>query len=103
MSDAPDGGQVLSWDAGNTQLVWIDDGSARGLTAGATLPASPVDDQLFLFSAGAGSQTLTYESDGTTAITVVYRGYMFEYDSNDSKWLQVAGDDLPHPNALPAT
>ena len=75
-------------------------GSGSGLAADAAFPASPSDDDLFLFNDAATGLSDAYDFDGTTAITTAARGDVFKYVASASGWVrQAAGfnlsDDVP--------
>ena len=70
-------------------------GSGSGLAADAAFPASPSDDDLFLFNAAATGLSDAYDFDGTTAITTAARGDVFKYVVSATGWVrQTAGFNL---------
>ena len=70
-------------------------GSGSGLLTGSAFPASPSDDDVFLFNDAATALTDTYDFDGTTAITTAARGDTFKYVASTTRWVrQAAGFNL---------
>ena len=70
-------------------------GSGSGLLTGSAFPASPSDDDVFLFNDAATGLTDTYDFDGTTAITTAARGDTFKYVASTTRWVrQAAGFNL---------
>ena len=92
---AADHGDVFRWIATNTRWVKQTEapaggggGSGTDVQTGAAFPASPSDDDLFIFNADATGLTDTVNYDGTTALTTAGRGDVFKYDGTDSEWVR---------------